>query len=569
MDLIKTGIGIGKTIRNVGRLRDIVSVFARHGFAEFISSGVTSKIPDFVLPSSQKDIKREIEERGDNSLGKTLGYRLRLCFEELGPAFIKFGQLLGSREDIFDKGFIEEMNLLRDNVKPVSLKISIKTIEESLGRAFSEVFESIDDKPVGTASIGVVYKAKLLTGEEVVVKVRRPKISKEITRDFSILSFLANQVEKASEELKYLGLSRLVNDFAISLQNELNFNIEAMSCVRLKSNLEKHDTGNLFHLPQIYEEYTSEKVMVMEHLRGTPFSDKKIQESIEELKPKLDIAVLMFMKTFLQDGFFHADLHGGNFFYLDNGQIGLIDFGLMGTLGRKSRQNFVAIIYALLNYNYENLVYEFLDVADYDTIPDVDRLIVDVRDALSPFVGLTVQKTNFSHVIQAVIDALTKHKLFLPREWFIVFRSLITLDGVGRSLGIDFDIFEILNNDIKEIIKENFKKEDLVEDGIWAARDLMSSSRSIPRHLKWFVKEWSKKGYAFEIIHKGHEDQFRQVANSVVFLSFSLLACMFISCGVYFFDAENIKTFSQVTPISWIFFGLGLSCLFKGMTQIK
>ena len=321
MDLIKTGIGIGKTIRNVGRLRDIVSVFARHGFAEFISIGVTSKIPDFVLPSSQKDIKRELEERGDKSLGKTLGYRLRLCFEELGPAFIKFGQLLGSREDLFDKGFIEEMHLLRDKVKPVSLKISIKTIEESLGKKFSEVFESIDEKPVGTASIGVVYKAKLLTGEDVVVKVRRPKISKEISRDFSILSFLANQVEKASEELRYLGLSRLVHDFAISLQNELNFNIEAMSCTRLKSNLERHDKDNLFHLPKIYEEYTSEKIMVMEHLKGTPFSDKKIQESIEVLRPKLDTAVLMFMKTFLQDGFFHADLHGGNFFYLENGQM--------------------------------------------------------------------------------------------------------------------------------------------------------------------------------------------------------------------------------------------------------
>ena len=230
MDLIKTGIGIGKTIRNVARLRDIVSVFARHGFAEFISIGVTSKIPDFVLPSSQKDIKREIAEKGEKSLGKTLGYRLRLCFEELGPAFIKFGQLLGSREDLFDKGFIDEMHQLRDKVKPVSLTISIKTIEESLGKKFSEVFESIDEKPVGTASIGVVYKAKLLNGDEVVVKVRRPQISKEITRDFSILSFLATQVEKASEEIRYLGLSRIVNDFAISLQNELNFNIEAMSC---------------------------------------------------------------------------------------------------------------------------------------------------------------------------------------------------------------------------------------------------------------------------------------------------------------------------------------------------
>lgn len=566
MDLIRTGIGLTKTIRNVSRLREIVSVFAKNGFDEFISLNVISSIPNFVLPRSNRKIKDELDSETEKDWPKILGHRLRLCFEELGPAFIKFGQLLSSREDIFDSSFIDEMKILRDKVKPVPFSEVEARIEESLGGPINSVFKEIDPNPIGTASIGVVYQGTLLDGTEVVLKVKRPGIEKMMETDFSILRFLAAQAEKVSEEVKYLGVSRVVKDFSLSLTNELNFHTEALNCSRFRKVLDNHDKDGLLYLPKMYEEFSSRDLLVMEKLKGIPFSDyNRIMPHIDELAPKLDEGLKIFIKTFLSDGFFHADLHGGNFFWLENGKIGLIDFGLMGTLSKKGRKNFIAIVYSLINFNYENVVYEFLEVAAYDKIPDIDGLIEDVRDALSPYIGLTVQQTDFSEVLKAVISTLKRHEIYLPREWFIVFRALMTLDGVGRSLDQDYDIYEMMEDDIHEIIKESFTKEELLEEGIWAAKDLISIARIVPRHLKWFLRDFSNKKYGVELILTGYEDSARMINSSIVFLAYTFLTCLFVGSGVFFIGGiRDITHWSMIPTITWVFWFLGAGSFLKG-----
>ncbi|MFT6068875.1 MAG: ubiquinone biosynthesis protein [Bacteriovoracaceae bacterium] len=570
MDIIKTGRGITNTIRNVNRLKEIVLIFTRHGFDEFITLGVTSKIPNFVLPKSRRSIKKEMSEVEEKDWSQVVGFRLRKCFEELGPAFIKFGQLLSSREDIFDASFIDEMKILRDRVKPIEFSNVREEVEQSLGKPIEEVFESVDESPIGTASIGVVYKGVLKTGEKVVLKVRRPNIVKEMNTDFSILLFLATQVERASEELKYLGISRLVNDFSITLQTELDFHIEALNCERFKKNVEIHDKKNILYIPKMYTDLCSERFLVMELLDGIPFSNKAgISPRIDELKSNLTDALQIFIKTFLMDGFFHGDLHGGNFFLMKNDQIGIIDFGLMGRLSKKGRKNFVAILYSLITYNFENLVYEFLDVADYEKIPDVDELIADVRDGISPFIGLTVQQTNYTHLFQVIIETLRRHKLFLPREWFVVFRSLMTLDGVGKDMEIDFDIFSMVEDDLQEIIKESYNKEEIIEEAIWTGRDFLSSSRMFPRHLRWFLREWSRKGYAFEIIHKGHEKQVKDITSSIIFLGYILLGAVFFVSGVSLISGLNVTHWTHIPTLCWIFWAIGLLSLLKGSLTVR
>lgn len=570
MDIVKTGRGITNTIRNVNRLKEIVLIFARHGFDEFITLGVTSKIPDFVLPKSRRSIKKEMEEAGDKDWSQVIGYRLRKCFEELGPAFIKFGQLLSSREDIFDAAFINEMKILRDKVKPVPFKDVKGEVEQSLDRPIDEVFNFIDEDPIGTASIGVVFKGELKNGDKVVLKVRRPNIAKMMTTDFSILLLLSTQVERASEELKFLGISRLVKDFSITLQTELDFHVEALNCERFKKNIEVHDDKGILYIPKMYTELCTERFLVMELLDGVPFSDKKaIEPRLEKLQEKLTDGLQLFIKTFLMDGFFHGDLHGGNFFLMPNNQIGIIDFGLMGRLSKKGRENFVAILYALITYNFENLVYEFLDVAEYEKIPDVDALIADVRDSLSPFIGLTVQQTNYTLLFQSIIETLRRHKLYLPREWFVVFRSLMTLDGVGKDMELDFDIFTMIEDDLQVIVKNSFNKEEILEDAIWTGRDFLSSGRMFPRHLRWFLKEWSKKGYAFEIIHKGHEKQLKDVTSSVIFLGYIILGAVFFVSGVSLLRADTISHWKQVPTLCWIFWAMGLLSLIKGSFTVR
>ncbi len=570
MDLIKAGIGLSRTIRNVGRLQEIVMVFARHGFDEFITKNTTNKIPNFVLPKSKKRIRDELANKSEKDWNQVLGFRLRKCFEELGPAFIKFGQLLSSRDDLFHPSFIEEMRMLRDKVKPVAFEEVKSMIEASIGGKVEDVFSAFQKEAIGTASIGVVYRATLKNGQPVVLKVRRPGIEKEIETDFSILMFLSIQAERVSKELKYLGISRVVNDFALTLHRELNFHVEALNCERLRRNIEKHDEQNLYYIPKVYKDYSSEGVLVIEELIGIPFSrHDEILSRKEEIIPKMEYGVRLFLKTFLKDGFFHADLHGGNFFYLSDGKIGLIDFGLMGSLSKSGRHHFIAIVYAILSYNYENLVYEFLDVAEYDTIPDTDSLIRDVREALSPFVGLTVKQTDFSDLLSVILSTLKKHQIYLPREWYIIFRALITLDGVGKQLGIDLNIFGILEGDIEEIIESTFSKDELLEEAAWAARDLTSTMRILPRHIKWFLRDFAKKGYAVEIKNTGYEKEFRSAIGAVIFLAYSVLASVFVFSGITIIGEREITHWAQLPTGSWVLWSIGVLFFSAGLANLR
>lgn len=569
MDIIKTGLDLSKTIRNVGRLKEILVVFAKNGFEEFITQAIPSKIPNFVLPKSKKKIRDELKENEEKNWGKILALRLRISFEELGPTFIKFGQLLASREDLFPPDFIEELSKLKDRVKGIPFSKIRPYVEEKFGRNIDEIFSEIEEKPIGTASIAVVYKAKLITGERVVLKIKRPNIEKEIERDIALMEFLALHLEKRSSELKYLGISRVFHDFSLGMRSELNFHMEGLNGLRFKTIIEKYDDQNIFYIPKIYKELSGESILIMEYIEGIKFTDRKqIDEIKKKITPNVEIVLKIILKTLLQDGFFHADLHAGNFILKNDGKIALIDFGLMGRLGVKERINFISIIHAILTYNFESIVYEFLDVADYDIIPDVDKLISDVKESLTPFIGLTVRETDIPSVLKAIIKTLKNHKLYLPRDWYIVFRSFITLDGSGKALGLDFDLYNVLEKDIQFLVKDSLKKENLTDEALLIGKDIIQSLRIFPRHLKWFLREWSKKKYAIEIVHTGHEKSAEKVTNSIVFLGFSILSSVFFLSAVFFLGRETISNLNQVPLLSWVFFSFSAISFFNGYRKI-
>jgi ubiquinone biosynthesis protein len=555
MNLIKTGIGISKTIKNVARFREILTVLSRHGFSELIvKSGVDKVIPGFVLPARVSELKRE--DLSNDEWWQLFGSQLRLSFEELGPSFIKLGQLLATREDIFEPAMIRELKMLQNKVKGIPFDVAKEVIENSLGRKMEEVFSSIDQVAIGTASIGVVYQAQLLTGKKVVVKVRRPNISSLITTDFEILLFIIEKLEKASSEIRFLGLSKIIKDFFKSTLNELNFQVEAQSCERLKKNLEVIDKEGFLVVPFIYREFTSQEVLVMEFLDGKPFNEFN---SLEELGPvvveRLLKSVELFTHTLLADGFFHADLHGGNFFVLPENKIGLIDFGLMGTLSKKNRANLIAIMYSLITHNYDNLVYEFLEVAEYENIPDHEELIRDIKDAVSPYVGLSVKETNMPELVRNLIKTLSKHELYLPREWFIIFRALITLDGVGKSIGLDLNIFNILEKDLDKLVGELLSQKNAQEELMWVAKDVISSLRIVPKHIKWFLKEISKNNYAIDLNIRQVDELSRSINRSFYSLGMALLASIFILCGSLFIKDIQVLSANDVPLLTWIFWG--------------
>ena len=563
MDLIKTGIGISKTIKNVSRFREILTVLSRHGFSELIvKSGLDKVIPGFVLPSRVSELKQE--DITSDDWWQIFGSRLRQSFEELGPSFIKLGQLLATREDILDQAMIKELKLLQNKVKGIPFEVAKEVIEANLGKKIEEVFSSFDEVAIGTASIGVVYKAQLLSGQKVVVKVRRPNIARTITTDFEILLYIVEKLEKVSTEIRFLGLSKMIKDFFKSTKNELNFQVEAQNCERLKKNLETIDKEGFLVVPNVFKEYSSQEVLVLEFLDGRPFNEF---HSLEQLGPlvveRLLRSVELFTHTLLADGFFHADLHGGNFFVLADNRIGIIDFGLMGTLSKKNRANLIAIMYSMITHNYDNLVFEFLEVAEYETIPDHEELIRDIKDAISPFVGLSVKETNMSELVRNLIKTLSKHELYLPREWFIIFRALITLDGVGKSVGLDLNIFNILEKDMDKLVGEMLSKKNAQEELMWVAKDIISSLRIVPKHMKWFLKETSKNNYALEIRIKQVDDLSKSINRSFYSLGMALIASILILCGSLFIRNIQVTSVYDIPVLSWIFWGLATYLLVR------
>lgn len=555
MDLIKTGIGISKTIKNVSRFREILTVLSRHGFSELIvKSGLDKVIPGFVLPDRVSQLKNE--ELTNEEWWQLFGEQLRKSFEELGPSFIKLGQLMATREDILEPPLIRELKLLQNKVKGIPFEVAKKAIEDNLGKKLSEVFLTFDDTPIGTASIGVVYQAQLHSGQKVVVKVRRPGITKLILTDFEILVFITQKLESVSSEIRFLGMSKMIADFFKSTQNELNFQIEAQNCERLRKNLEVIDKDKYLVVPKVYREYTTTEVLVLEFLDGRPFNEfKSIDEMGQDMLVKLEKSIQLFTHTLLADGFFHADLHGGNFFVLKDRRIGIIDFGLMGTLSKKNRANLIAILYAVLTYNFDNLVYEFLDVAEYEKAPDVEELIRDIKDSISPYIGLSVKETNMSELVRNLIRTLSKHELYLPREWFIIFRALITLDGVGKSIGYDINIFQVLEKDLPQLVNELLSQKNSQEELMWSAKDVISSLRILPKHIKWFLKETSKNNYSLELRIRDLDKLSKGLNRSLYILSLSLLTCVCIVTGALFIRNVNVVNFYDIPLLTYIFWG--------------
>jgi ubiquinone biosynthesis protein len=570
MDILKTGIGLSKTIKNVGRLREIINVFARNGFEEFIlKTNIHSKIPGFVIP--KKRLFEALQEQPKElDFWQSFGFRLRKSFEELGPSFIKMGQLLATREDLLDQSLIKELKLLQNKVQGITFSEARGILEKNLKSSFEQTFNFVDEKPIGTASIGMVYRGQLKTGENVVIKIRRPNIKQIITNDFEIIAFIVTQLDKVSNDFKYLGVSRAIDDFFKSIQLEMNFLIEAQNAEKLAKNISEIDKEGIFKIPKVYTEFSSDEVLVMEFIQGKPFNEiSNLAAENSNLEYKLQKSVKMFTHTLLADGFFHADLHGGNFFLMPDGKIGLIDFGLMGSLSKKNRTSLVAILLALVTNNFENLVYEFLDVADYEVIPDHEVLVRDIQDALTPYIGLSVQQTDVTMLVHSIVTTLSKHQMYLPREWFIIFRALMTLDGLGKSINIDLNIFEVIDSEIHGIMSELVSKESMLEDAMWISRDVLSSVRIIPRHIKWVLREFAKRKYKIDIELSGFQKEIGSVSRSLNFLGLMFLASTMSFCGVYLVKDIKILSYEDIPFIVWIFWSIAAATIFRASIFIR
>ena len=422
--------------------------------------------------------------------------RLRLSFEELGPTFVKLGQLMASRPDLVPPDFLEELSKLHDQVPTVPFAEIERVMVNHFGKDLNEVFDNFDQQPLGAASIAQVHRATLKGGANVVVKVQRPGIEKVIREDLVLLEFLANLLNRYVPQVKPYNPLGVVEEFAKTLAMETDFVIEANNIRRFQANFA---TEPNIKIPNVFSEYTGRRVLVMEALDGIPLSHRNAldQEGIEP-ETILKRGLRAYLKMVFSDGLFHGDLHAGNMFVLPDSKIGLIDFGVVGRLNRKSQSAIANMLVALAEEDYDRLAYLYFDLAPYIEGVDVDLFARDLRDLIAPYFGLTMKHVNVGRLLLDSTAVAARHGLILPGELVLFFKSIVTIEGMGRIIMGDFDFMAYALEFASDLVKARYESTKLIKEATYLSRDVNALLSVLPRQLRQLFRrinspEWRLK----------------------------------------------------------------------------
>lgn len=545
MKWIQTGRSIGQAVKNVGRLRQILAVFAKHGFADIVLRMNLGKF----LPSRLAAFAASQAEFSTPT-------RLRKSFEELGPTFVKFGQLLSTRSDLVPEEYIEEFVKLQDNVQPLHFDLVKKVVESELNQTLEQAYAHFSPTPLAAASIGQVHEATLHTGEKVVVKVQRPEIEKSIETDISLLAFLAGLLEKYVPESRIFSPKLIVDEFFKTLYYELDFVIEANNIAKMRENMAPIPD---IVLPKVYKKLSAHKVLTLEKFEGIRVNDiKAIEAAGINRKQIVETGARAFFRSVMLDGLFHGDLHGGNLFILPGNKLGMIDFGIVGRLSEKSRGQLANMVVSLVTEDYENLCYQYAELGATGSSIDFDGFQREVRNTLSPYMGLALDDVNSGKVLIEATKIATRYNIKVPGDWMLVFKAIVTIEGMGRTLDPDFDLMVMGRELAKELVKEQYSTERLTKDFMWIAKDVAALLQVAPRQIRWFLRKFASNDYAFEVKSPDLQDIRKQLDHNSRRMSLSVLgAGLFIASSIALQSTSLPYQIWDYPVFAVIYFGAG------------
>jgi ubiquinone biosynthesis protein len=517
-------------------------VFARHGFHNVAEK---VKLGRFLIErlSRSSDI--------DNF---TAAERVRMSFEELGPTFVKLGQLLASRPDLIPEEYVAEFEKLHDKVQSLPFETIEEVLYEEFGDSLYEKFASIDPTPVGAASIAQVHKARLKNGDEVVVKVQRPGIIQTINDDLNVLYLLAELLYEYIPETRPFNPVGIVNEYFKTLELETNFVVEANNIRRFQQNFA---TDPHIKIPTVYMEFTTERVLTMEALPGTPLSNEGALANNIDANEVLRRGLKAYLKMVFADGLFHGDLHAGNFFVLPGNDIGLIDFGVVGRLNSRTQSAIAGMLLALSKEDYERLAHEYVDLAPFTDKVNLDLFARDLRELIAPYYGLTMKNVNLGKLLMSSASIAAKHHLTVPTELMMFFKSIVSIEGIGRKMAPDFDFLQYSLEFAGEMAKHQFEPNKIMSDVTQVARESRAFINSLPRQLSFLLRKLNSPDHAFRLQVVEIKELKKTVALSfnLLFLGIIIAALILSSSLIYVHDSGNF--IAGIPAMS--FFGYGIA----------
>lgn len=496
--------------RHLSRLREIINVFARAGFSYLVSQLGLGHLVS--LPWRQG--------KGPGSMAPA-GEKLRAALEQLGPTFIKLGQVMSTRPDILPAEIVSSLRRLQDEVAPFSADLAQKQIEKELGVPGERVFAWFDREPLAAASIGQVHRARLVTGEEVVVKVRRPGIEETVEVDLDILFTLARLAKAHTAWGEIYDFVAMVEEFARTIRQEMDFAQEGRNADRLRENMA--ELGGVY-VPRIFWEHTTTGVLVMEYVPGVKLNDlDRIRQAGLDTSRLAANLILAFLYQVLDKGFFHADPHPGNLAVLPNGVIVFMDFGMVGSLSQQRQEQFGQLILGLLRKNSRRIVRTISDMGIVPKGTDMLQLRRDVDRLRDHYYEVPFQEIHLGKAIQEILDLAFKYHIQLPSEFTYLAKALITLEGLALDLDPDLSIVRIAEPVGRKLSRSQYSSRSLRR----RLQEHLEDLTEIPSLLYEIVSQTASGNLAVRLEHEGLPKVLTQVSRLVSQLSLSLVLLSF------------------------------------------
>ncbi|KJR42948.1 unusual protein kinase [Candidatus Magnetoovum chiemensis] len=517
-DLLK----IKKTYKNINRITQILNVFVKHGFGQFIEMFNLSKL----IPFS----KRIKMPREGAVAGVTIAASLREAFSELGPSFIKLGQLLSSRPDLISDQYAQEFEKLQDEIPPFNFDIAKKIIEAEINKPIDEVFASIEEIPLAAASIAQVHAAKLIDGTKVVIKVQRPNIKGMVETDIGIMKIMATLMVKYLPETETFNPVGIVEEYAKTIKKELSFIEEARNLKRAAKNFKNLSKVKI---PEIFPQYSSDKIIVMERFEGIRINDLTAIEkngfSRHEIAKNL---VDAYLKMILDDGFFHADPHPGNLFILEDGSIGIVDFGMAAMLTPDVMESIATMFVAFIKKDFHSIIDQFIVIGMVTEEKDVDRFrqefMTDLMEILMPLYESSITEINFSEYLDTITHLALKHKLKIPTSLIMIDKCMLIIESIVRELDPEFSVIQAASPYTSVLLRKRYGPKRLYDKLNRHLNEVGDSLIDTPKKLRVLLRRMINNDFSIKMNFIGIERLIRDLDRSTNRLSFSIVVASII-----------------------------------------
>jgi ubiquinone biosynthesis protein len=544
-------VKIQRTIIYVKRLRQIFTVLLKYGFGNIVER---LNIEHNVFAKKILSYKLVNEKR---LLNVPDPVKVRKICEELGPTFIKLGQLLSVRPDLVGEDIAGELEKLQDRVPAFSYAEAIKEIVRELGRPVEEAFLNFSHEPIASASLGQVYDARLSTGEEVIVKVLRPEVDGLITSDIEILEELAHLAEKYVEGSRNFNPSGMVHEFKQSIAREMDYTVEARNVERFRTMFK--DNENV-RIPRVYQDLSSRKILTMEKITGVKVSDTAaLKTRIFNPEMVAKIGADAILKQVFEYGFFHADPHPGNFLVSGDHCVVFLDFGMTGRLSGPMKASLADILAGVVNRNIPGIREGFLSLGVSTGAVNTDALDMDLEDIVEDFYDKPLREINVGRKIMDMIIMVSRHSICLPPDIFLLSKALMTIEGVGRQLDPDFNMIEEAAPFLKSFQRQKYSPQKMAAELITFTAALARFTRDLPRDLSAILDKLKHGSLKVEFEHRGLEPLTFHIEKATNRIALSLLiAALVIGSSIIILSnvRPRIAGLSVIGMIGFIVAGL-------------